>query len=164
MRKTNILTDAAIRRAKPDKGKFVKRLLDGDGLYLQVTRSSEGYNKNWIFRFELDGERHDLGLGPLHRVTLAEARHRRHDLRLQILDGLDPAQERADLKAERLARKAERIKATTFQQCAEAYFKIHNGDWSNDKHRKQWVSTMRDYVFPIIGKLNVADIETRQLN
>ena len=32
MRKTDILTDAQIRNAKPEKGKFVKRLLDGDDL------------------------------------------------------------------------------------------------------------------------------------
>jgi integrase len=160
MREIDKLTDAEVRNAKPDKGKFVKRLLDGAGLYLQATMSTAGVNRNWIFRYELDGERHDLGLGPLHTVTLAHARRRAAELRLQILEGIDPAQERADLKAERLARKAERIKATTFKECAEAYYKIHHKTWTNDKHRKQWVSTMRDYVYPMIGSLNVADIET----
>jgi integrase len=163
MRKTEILTDATIRNAKPDKGKFVKRLLDGAGLYLQATKSTTGVNRNWIFRYELDGERHDMGLGPLHTVGLSEARRRASELRLQILDGIDPMQERADLKAERLARKAERIKATTFKECAEQYYKKHHTTWTNEKHRKQWVSTMRDYVFPVIGNLNVADIETRHI-
>jgi integrase len=163
MRKTEILTDAAIRNAKPDKGKFVKRLLDGAGLYLQATKGTSGVNRNWIFRFELDGERHDMGLGPLHTVGLSEARRRASELRLQILDGIDPMQERADLKAERLARKAERIKATTFKECAEQYYKKHHTTWTNEKHRKQWVSTMRDYVFPVVGTLNVADIETRHI-
>jgi integrase len=163
MRKTEILTDAAIRNAKPDRGKFVKRLLDGAGLYLQATKSTTGVNRNWIFRYELDGERHDMGLGPLHTVGLSEARRRASELRLQILDGIDPMQERVDLKAERLARKAERIKATKFKECAEQYYKKHHTNWTNEKHRKQWVSTMRDYVFPIIGALNVADIETRHI-
>ena len=62
MRKTDILTDAQIRNAKPEKGKFVKRLLDGDGLYLQVTKTKEGFNRNWIFRYEMDGVRHDYGV------------------------------------------------------------------------------------------------------
>jgi integrase len=163
MREINRLTDAEVRSAKPDKGKFVVRLADGAGLYLQVTRSGNGLNKNWIFRYELDGERHDLGLGPLHTVTLSEARRRATELRLQILDGIDPMQERADLKAERLARKAERIKATTFRACADAYYKIHHKSWTNEKHRKQWASTMRVYVFPVIGDLNVADIETAHI-
>jgi len=39
MRKTEILTDRAIRNAKPDKDKTVKRLLDGGRLYLQATTS-----------------------------------------------------------------------------------------------------------------------------
>ena len=103
MRKTDILTDAQIRNAKPEKGKFVKRLLDGDGLYLQVTKAKEGFNRNWIFRYEMDGVRHDYGVDPLHRVSLAEARRRRTDLRLAILDGIDPLQERVDARKERLA-------------------------------------------------------------
>ena len=163
MRKTERLTDAAIRNAKPDKGKFVKRLLDGAGLYLQATKSTDGVNRNWIFRYELDGERHDLGLGPLHTVGLADARRKAVELRLMILEGIDPAQDRADQRAERLARKAERLKATTFRECAEQYYKKHHTTWTNDKHRKQWISTMRDYAYPIIGDLNVGDIETRHI-
>jgi integrase len=163
MREINRLTDAEVRSAKPDKGKFVVRLADGAGLYLQATRSGSGVNRNWIFRYELDGERHDLGIGPVHTVTLSEARRRATELRLQILDGIDPMQERADLKAERLARKAEKLKATTFRACADAYYKIHHKSWTNEKHRKQWASTMRDYVYPVIGGLNVADIETAHI-
>jgi hypothetical protein len=163
MREIDRLTDAEIRNAKPDKGKFVKRLLDGAGLYLQATKSGSGVNRNWIFRYELDGERHDLGLGPLHTVRLADARRMAAGLRLQILEGIDPAQERADLKAERLARRAQRVKATTFKDCAEQYYKKHHKTWTNDKHRKQWISTMRDYVFPVLGALNVADIETAHI-
>ncbi len=160
MRETNRLTEKEVRNIKPDKGAFVKRLCDGAGLYLQATKSGSGVNRNWIFRYELDGGRHDYGIGPLHTVSLAEARRRAGELRLRILDGVDPMEERADLKAERLARKAEKLKATTFKACAEQYYKKHHTTCTNDKHRQQWVSTMRDYVFPVIGNLNVADIET----
>ena len=124
MREMNRLTEKEVRSIKPDKGKFVKRLLDGGGLILQATESAKGVNWNWVFRYELDGERHDLGLGPLHTVSLAEARRRAGELRLQILDGIDPMQERADTKAERLATKAEKLKATTFMTCADTYFRI----------------------------------------
>jgi integrase len=161
MREINLLSDAEVRNAKPDKGKFVKRLLDGAGLYLQVTESlSSGFNRNWIFRYELDGKRHDLGLGPAHTVSLGEARRKATELRLQIYEGIDPAQERADLKAERLGRKAAKLKTTTFAQCWQAYFKIHAKTWKNPKHRAQWESTMQTYVLPVLGPLNVADIET----
>ena len=160
MRKVDILTDAQIKRAKPDRGKFVKRLLDGDGLYLQVTKAKEGVNRNWIFRYEMDGERHDYGIGPLHRISLSEARRRRTDLRLAIHDGIDPLAERNQATKERLAAKAKALKATTFEKCTEAYYKIHAPSLKNEKYRRQWLRNMVEYVYPTIGKLNVADIET----
>ena len=44
---------------------------DGGGLYLQV---SESGSKSWLFRFVLNGKERQMGLGPFHTVTLAEAR------------------------------------------------------------------------------------------
>ena len=163
MRRTEILTDAEIRNAKPDKGKFVKRLLDGDGLYLQVTRSRDGVNKNWIFRYEMDGERHDYGIGPLHRYSLAEARRWRVELRQLIGDGIDPLQEKIKDRKERLAAKAKELKVKTFKQCTEAYYTVHKNSLTNEKYRRQWLWNMETYVFPTIGELNVADIDTAHI-
>jgi integrase len=164
MRKIGLLSEKQVKNLKPDPGKFVRRVADGGGLYLQATVSTaEGFNRNWIFRFEMDGVRHDLGIGPLHTVTLSEARRRATALRLRILDGIDPAQEREKIKAERLAHRAQALKATTFAQCWEGYFKKHAKGWKHPKHVKQWQSTMRDYVLPTLGNLNVADIETRHV-
>src|SRR5262249_24853638 len=161
MRKINLLTELQVKNAKPDKGKFVTRLPDGGNLYLQVTKSLyEGFNRNWIFRYELDGKRHDLGLGPAHTVGLKQARAKAADLRLQIYDGIDPATERAELKAERLAKKAADRKGMTVAQCAEQYIRIHAPTWKTVKHRKIWESTLRTYALPVIGKLDVADIES----
>jgi integrase len=163
MRMVHQLSDAKIRNAKPDKGKFVKRLLDGGGLYLQATKAKDGVNRNWIFRYELDHERHDYGIGPLHTVTLAEARRRAGELRLLILDGIDPLHERIQARKERLAAKAKHVKARTFKHCTEAYYKIHQNGWKNEKYRKQWLWNMQKYVFPAIGELNVADIDTAHI-
>jgi integrase len=163
MREMNRLTDAKVRSIKPDKGKFVKRLADGGGLVLQATASGEGVNRNFIFRYQRDGERHDYGIGPAHTVTLAEARRKATELRLLLLDGVDPLQERLDAKAERLAAKAKEVKAKTFEQCARAYYKIHQKGWKNEKYRAQWLSNFERYVFPKIGALNVADIDSAHI-
>jgi integrase len=161
MRKLHLLTELQVRNAKPAKGKFVDRIPDGGNLYLQVTRSlSEGFNRNWVFRFEMDGKRHDLGLGPAHTVGLKAARAKAAELRMQIYEGIDPAQEKAELKAERKAKRAAEIKRMTFAECWQAYYKVHAKDWKHPKHRQQWESSMRTYVLPVIGSLNVADIET----
>src|SRR5215472_1556092 len=120
MRKTEMLTDRAIRNAKPGKDKTVKRLLDGDRLYLQATTSlAGGVNRNWVFRYEHDFKRHDYGIGPYPTVSLAEARSRAGDLRLMLIDGIDPLRERNQAKKERLAAKAKEMKARTFEQCTE---------------------------------------------
>ena len=154
-----------MENAKPDDGNFVKRLLDGKGLYLQATLGKHGaINRNWIFRYELDGERHDMGIGPLDVCGLAKAREKAAELRLQLLDKIDPLEARetaiAAQQAERRAKLAEQAKAVTFKECFEDFYRRHSKSWKNAKHRAQWRSTLETYAFPTIGDLNVADIDT----
>jgi len=139
VRRLNRLTDKQIRNAKPDKGKFVKRLSDGAGLMLQATASKQGVNKNWIFRYERVGKRHDLGIGPLHTVPLAEARRRAARFRLSILDGIDPLQQRIDARNERKAEMAAQMKTKTFEQCAREYHSIHRKGWKSRRYQAQWI-------------------------
>lgn len=75
------LTDVVVRRAmKP--GMYA----DGAGLYLRVGLTG---GKAWIFRYRRGAKLHDLGLGPLHTISLASARRRAQQLREQRLDGVD---------------------------------------------------------------------------
>src|SRR5215469_6787081 len=62
-------------------------LYDGGGLYLRVSATG---SKSWVFRFQLDGRRHDMGLGPYPDFSLAEARTRSAAYRKQRHDGIDP--------------------------------------------------------------------------
>jgi hypothetical protein len=55
------------------------------------------------------------GLGPLHAVSLRDARERARKARLQLLDGLDP------VSAKHEARKAEKEAAAKFRAAAELY-------------------------------------------
>jgi integrase len=48
----------------------------------------------------------------------------------------------------------------TFKQCAEAYVEAHRAAWRNDKHAWQWDQTLRAHVYPMIGALPVAIIDT----
>jgi hypothetical protein len=47
----------------------------------------------------------------------------------------------------------------TFSQCVDAYLDAHNESWSNPKHRQQWRNTLTSYAGPVIGGLDVAQIE-----
>jgi integrase len=126
---------------------------DGGGLYFRVTPTGA---RNWIFRYMLDGKRHDLGLGPYPAVTLADARDRALAARRQVVDKIDPVAERA---RGALERKQSAAKAITFGQCAEAYIAAHRVGWHNARHAAQWPASLRDYVFPLIGDLPVAAID-----
>src|SRR3954449_3946474 len=60
---------------------------DGHGLYLQITPSGV---RSWLLRYERNGRERWMGLGPLHTVSLTEARERARKARAQLLDGIDP--------------------------------------------------------------------------
>src|ERR1700745_4520143 len=110
MRKINRLAARQITAAKPRPGKRVM-LADGGNLLLQVTGKPDGkFSRSWIFRYERDGKRHDLGLGPLDTLSLTEARARTRDLRIQLLDGADPKGVREQRRAERLAQLSQRAR------------------------------------------------------
>jgi integrase len=72
------------------------------------------------------------------------------------LDGIDPIDaKRAALAASALVA----AKAISFEQAAQQYFDAHEKQWKNAKHRAQFLSTLRAYAYPVIGKLSVADVD-----
>jgi integrase len=163
VRKINSLTTRAIAAAKPRPGKRVM-LADGGNLLLQVTGKPDGeFSRSWVFRYERDGKRHDLGLGAYDTLSLAEARIRARDLRVQLVDGLDPQGVREQKRAERLAQAAERARKMTFRECAVRCIAGHEAGWRNAEHHRQWVSSLQQYVFPLIGDLPVDEIDTPHL-
>jgi hypothetical protein len=96
-------------------------------------------------------------MGPLHTVSLAEARKRAGEYRLQRHDGIDPIEAR---RAQRLHARLDAAKAVTFKECSETYINAHRAGWRNDKHAAQWEATLATYAEPIIGKLSVQAIDT----
>lgn len=130
------------------------RYFDQHGLYLQVQSET---NRSWLLRYETHGRERWAGLGPLHTVSLKEARARARKARLQLLDGIDPIEHR---KAQRAASALEAARSLTFEKAAQQYFDQHSEKWRNAKHRAQFLSTLKTYAYPIIGRLSVSDIET----
>lgn len=120
---------------------------DGGGLFLQVSGSG---SKSWVFRFREGGRLREMGLGPTHTVSLAEARQKGLDCRKARLDGKDPI---ADRKAAPSAARLEAAKAMTFKDCAERYIAAPRAGWRNPKHAAQWPSTLAAYVYAVLGSL-----------
>jgi integrase len=116
-----------------------------------------------VFRYELDGRRHDLGLGSLDTLNLPEAREKARLLRQQLVERIDPFEAKRQAKKERLAKLAAEARAMTFRQCAEECIKSHADGWKNAKHRAQWRSTLESYAYPVLGDLAVDDIATAHI-
>ena len=133
------------------------------GLLLQVRPTegkSDSFNRSWVLRTLVGSKRQVLGLGSFPQVSLSEARLSAKQLIQDARKGIDPKAQRKSAKSALLASAA---KNKTFQECAETYMESHASDYSNEKHRKQWASTIETYAYPIIGRLLVADITMRNI-
>ncbi|MBF0561458.1 MAG: integrase arm-type DNA-binding domain-containing protein [Alphaproteobacteria bacterium] len=126
---------------------------DGLGLYLRVGPNGA---KSWVFRYRADGKLRDMGLGPTHTRSLAEARAKAEEARKLRLDGGDPLKDR---EAARGALALEKARGMTFAQCADAYIEAHAPGWKNAKHGDQWRNTLATYAFPVFGELPVQAVD-----
>lgn len=122
---------------------------DGGGLWLQVR---DAQHRSWLFRFKREGRGHWMGLGPAQDITLAEARDKARECRRLLLAGKDPILERRTTRAA--------AAGIVFREVAAQYVAAHETTWRNATHRKQWASTLAAYVFPVLGDLPAAQIET----
>jgi integrase len=127
-------------------------------LYAIVRDAADGGTRAaWAFRYFVNGKPHWHGLGPTDVVTLAEAREKVIAARKLVLDGGDPI---AAKRERRIAAKVEAAKTVTFQDAAEKYVAANESSWKNEKHRQQWVNTLKSYAFPTLGPLPVSAIDT----
>ena len=135
---------------------------DGDHLYLQVSPTG---TKSWIFRYRQTGHRsrngrpvnRDMGLGSVDTFSLAQAREQAREQRQLLAKGLDPIEQRRQARQEAMARET-----VTFAQAVERYMSRPR-HWRNEKHRKQWVSTLKTYAYPVVGQLDVRLIDQRHV-
>jgi integrase len=141
---------------KVERLKVPGRYRDGHirGLYLQIGPTG---GKSWGLRFERDGRERWLGLGPADTFSLKEARERARAARQLLTDGIDPIDDRKARKAQLAAAKA---KLLIFREATQRYFDQHEGKWRNPKHRAQFLSTLKQYAFPMLGNMAVSAIDT----
>ncbi len=127
-------------------------LCDGAGLWLRTQLGKNGeLKRSWLFRYG----KHWHGLGSLDDVGLAEAREARTACRKLLREGVDP------IAAKRQTRSAAAVanaKAITFEECARQYVIAKASEWRSA--RNGWIETLDRYAFPIIGPLQVKDVDT----
>jgi integrase len=133
-------TAVSVRAAPPG------RHADADckGLYLDADESGA---RRWLFRFQLDGKRREMGLGSAGRdgVSLADARRLAGEARQLVLAGRDPLEARREAEEAAEAAEAARVAEEarpTFGAVADALIETMRPSWRNLKHGRQWEATL----------------------
>ncbi len=140
------LTDKQIKNASKD-------LNDGGNLWILRKRET----KVWAFRYMLNGKARKAGLGSYPTVSLSEAREKAAQYRKWLSQGIDPI----DAKDRQQAIAS--VVTPTFTSAAAKFILTNRHQWKNQKHIKQWISSIRTYAKPKIGKKLVSDVTTEDV-
>ncbi|MBY6047865.1 tyrosine-type recombinase/integrase [Vannielia litorea] len=144
-----MLTDTKARKLSPSG----RALAVGGvpGLYLRPGKSVGTGKFQLRFVSPFTGKRRDMGLGTYPATGLSKARKLAMAARELIASGIDPINRRAE---EQTLASAQR-EIPTFEKAAVTLYEEIAPGFKNTKHRAQWITTLRTYVFPAIGKLKV---------
>lgn len=137
-----LLSDAKARSIKPDDKPIPHGGITGLTLHPSTTK---GRGK-WVFRYvsPVTGKRRNAGLGIYPEISIAEAGNQARLMREQMARGLDPL----EVKKEEASKPA----IPTVEIAARQVHEQLLPGWRNPKHGKQWISTLEQYAFPIIGR------------
>lgn len=123
------------------------------GLYLRVKESGA---RSWALRIVVGERRREVGLGGYPTVTLEKAREYARDARDKVRLGIDPIAAKRDARDALIASDAKRM---TFKQAVHGLLRSKSSEFRNEKHAKQWQTTLDTYAIPKIGALPVDQIE-----
>lgn len=144
------LTDTAAKNAKPDQDKPAGyKLADGNGLFLLVKASGKYWRMDYT---RPGGKRNTLALGVYPTIGLAQARKASQAARELLAQGADPAMQKRIDKAT-----AKTAAANTFEATAREFHASQAQGWSA-VHSRRWIALMENNLFPLIGRLPLADI------
>jgi integrase len=121
----------------------------GGNLFLNVTDNG---SRSYVYRYQDNGKKREMGLGSIETVTLDEARDKVRDARRLREQDIDPIDHR---RADQQAAKAAAIKGPqqTFRDVALAWIAANQDDWM-PKYVKATTSSFERYAFPVLGALH----------
>jgi len=148
-RRTIPLSPLQVSNAKAKEKEY--KLSDGGGLYLLVTLSG---GKLWRLKYYFGGLEKKLSLGAFPAVSLADARQKRDKAREQIAQGIDPGAAKKEQEA---------VEESTFLKVATEWMEYKKTSRFSAGHADRVWRSLEQDVFPSLGHLPVATIDTRQI-
>ncbi len=150
---TNLLSAVECKNATSN-GAGVRKLHDGDGLYLWVFQDGRKY---WRMRYWQASKEKSLSIGVYPKVTLSDARKKREELRKQLAADLDPSAER---KAANLRKKLS--VENSFEAVAREWYNKQLHTWVSH-HAEDVKRRLESNIFPVLGKRPLGQIEAPEL-
>ena len=149
-----LLTDTKARSVKPGSTPIAHGGITG--LALHPSPSHKGQGK-WVLRYvsPVTGRRRNAGLGSYPDIGIAEAAKQGRCLREQLASGQDPLEVKAN--------EAIKPHTPTLREAAEILHKDLTPGWKNAKHAQQWINTLTEYAFPLIGAMPLDQIQPRHI-
>jgi integrase len=148
------LLSAAECKNTGSNGMAVRKLHDGDGLYLWVYQDGRKY---WRMRYWQAGKEKSLSLGVYPKVALSDARKKRDELRKQLQADLDPSAER---KAANLRKKL--AIENSFEAVAREWHGKQLHAWA-PQHATAVKRHLENNIFPKLGKRPIGEIQAPEL-
>ena len=121
------------------------------GLYLHAGAKAGTGKYTLRFVSPLTGKRRDMGLGAYPAMGLAQVRATALEAQQLIAQRTDPIDHR---KQQQFVDRRE-SETPTFSQAAERVFDSIAPGFRNEKHKAQWIGTLRTYAIPYIGRQRV---------
>lgn len=140
----NNLTDKDCRDATNNNGKL-RKYFDGHGMFLAVLPTG---SKVWRMAYRHEGKEKTASIGPYPLIGLKDARIRRDELRLKLIDGIDPTV--------KVAVKVEK----TVSECIAEYWGGRND--VSDTYKHNAVRGLEMHIEPFLGTKPIKDI-TREI-
>jgi len=127
------------------------------GLLLNVKDSGA---KSWMLRTIIGNRRCSIGLGPYPEITLSQARNKARCYKEDIRQGVDPLEQKKARQRSLINSQNGRM---TFAQAARFCHDKKISEFRNDKHGRDWISSVNRYANPIIGHLPVDEIDLQHI-
>lgn len=149
-----LLTDTKARSVKPGGTPLAHGSVTGLALDPSPTHKGRG---KWFLRYvsPVTQKRRKAGLGSYPEVSIAEAARKARLMREQIALGQDPLEIKAN--------EATRPQMPTLREASETLHKELAPGWKNPKHAQQWINTLTQYAFPLIGAMSLDQIQPRHV-
>jgi integrase len=131
------------------------------GLYLQCRTTNDGKSKSksWLLRYEQHGRERWMGLGSESKVELESARKLAKAAHALLAQGIDPIDDRRTTRTQQRTEALDKTaRSRTFEEAAERYYEFHAKKWRNAKHSAQFLSSLKSYAYPSIGKTTVGSV------